>query len=775
MAKTPVATSGRGTRPDKRGLLVPRSCPKTTIHSMADYDPDPRRQTLETRSPACTTLPLSPHNSPTLEIDAHGIGWIVFDDSERKLNVLTEGVMRRLAMRLEEVDRLVTTEQLHAVVVASGKARSFVAGADVEQIAAIRDSDEGEAAARLGQAIFLDLERVPVPTIAAIDGICLGGGTELSLACQYRIASDSPKTRIGLPEVQLGIIPAWGGTTRLPRLVGLGAALPILLTGKPVSAREARRIGLVDDVMPSQDFRDRVRDFTRAVMHGTAPRRRTPAWRGLVDNTVLGRRLVLTAARRRVQRDTGGNYPAPHALIDVLSKSLGAPVEDALAVEAAQAGELIASSVSKNLIHVFHLRERARKDTGAAPCTIPRTVDHVVVLGAGVMGGAIAQLLAYKGIRARMKDVNHDAIAGGLRHARRLFDDAVERHKLLLREAQQCMELVSGGIEYQGIAEADLVIEAIVERMETKRTVLREVEERSRPDCVLATNTSSLSVDAIAEVLQRPDRFCGMHFFNPVHRMPLVEVVRGTCSSDETVASVYRLALNLGKVPVVVRDGPGFVVNRILAPYLNEAGWLLADGVTVERIDAAARAFGMPMGPARLLDEVGLDVAHYAANTLHQAFGDRLFPAPPLRELETTDRLGRKNTRGFYRYENGRAVGVDRTVYDDLGLASAEHDGPDDDEIRMRLILSMVNEAVRTLGDRVVDRAGELDLATIMGTGFPPFTGGPLRFADSMGIETIVAYLEDLTQRAGPRFEPAPLLVELAVKGRRLYHAFGRG
>lgn len=742
---------------------------------MAHDHIEPSRQAPKTTPSLGKGPPIHPPGNPVLEIDGHRIGWIVFDDSERKLNVLTEAVMHRFAMLLEEVDRLTAAGQLRAIVVASGKGGSFVAGADVDAIAAIRDSGEGEAAARLGQTVFLALERVSVPTVAAIDGVCLGGGTELSLACRYRIASDSSKTRIGLPEVQLGIIPAWGGTIRLPRLVGLGAALPILLSGTPVSARKASDIGLVDDIVPEEGFRDHVSEFTQALIEGSAPRRRRRSLaRRLVENTAPGRRLILAVARRRIRMRTGGNYPAPNALIDVLSEGLGTSVEAALALEADRAGELIASSVSKNLIHVFRLRERARKGTGIGRSTA-RTVKNAVVLGAGAMGGGIAQLLAYKGIRARMKDVNHQAIAGGLRHVHRLFDVAVKKHKLPRHEAQQRMELVSGGIGYHGIAEADLVIESVVERMDVKRMVFSEVEDRARPDCVFATNTSSLSVDAIAEVLERPERLCGMHFFNPVHRMPLVEVIRGTRSSDEAVASVYRLALDLGKVPVVVGDGPGFVVNRILGPYLNEAGWLLVDGVTIERIDDAAKAFGMPMGPVRLLDEVGLDVARHVGTTLHEAFGDRLLSAPPLRALETTGRLGVKNAKGFYRYEKGQDVGVDETVYADLGLAATEHDGPDDDEIRMRLTLSMVNEAARTLGDRVVQRASELDLAMIMGTGFPPFTGGLLRFADSMGLETIVAYLEDLARRAGSRFEPAPLLVELTAQERSFYDAFGDG
>ena len=559
---------------------------------------------------------------PTLEIDEHGLGWLVLDDPERRVNVLTEAVMRRLAELVQDAHGLAATGRLRALVVWSGKPDSFVAGADVDAIAEIDDSTSGEAAARLGQAVFMDLEQLEAPTVAAIHGVCLGGGTELALACRYRVASDSPKTRIGLPEVQLGIIPAWGGTARLPRLVGLRAALPLLLTGEPASVFRARRIGLVDEILPAPGFRERVRELTRALLDGSAPRRRKrPLGARLADDTAPGRWLVLAAARRSVRSRTGGHYPAPLVLLDVLRSGLGATVETSLRIEAAAAGELIVSEVSKNLIHVFRLRERARKETGAGPGSEPRPVRHAVVLGAGVMGGGIAQLLAFRGIGARMKDVRHEAIAGGLQHARALFDEAVERRKLSPREAEQRMELVSGGIQYHGLAEADLMIEAVVEQIDVKRQVLREVEQRAGPQCVLATNTSSLSVDQMAEALERPERLCGMHFFNPVHRMPLVEVVRGRRSSDGAVATVYRLALELGKVPVVVADGPGFVVNRILGPYLNEAGWLLADGATIEEIDAAARAFGMPMGPIRLLDEIGLDIARHAR--LHAARGVR--------------------------------------------------------------------------------------------------------------------------------------------------------
>jgi 3-hydroxyacyl-CoA dehydrogenase/enoyl-CoA hydratase/3-hydroxybutyryl-CoA epimerase len=374
-----------------------------------------------------------------------------------------------------------------------------------------------------------------------------------------------------------------------------------------------------------------------------------------------------------------------------------------------------------------------------------------------------------------MKDIRHEAIASGLQHAKRLFDEAVEKRRLKPREAEQRMELVSGGLEYHGFASVDLVLEAVVERLDVKREVLRETESRVRPECILATNTSSLSVDAMAEVLERPERFCGMHFFNPVHRMPLIEVVRGSRTDDEVVATVHQLAVRLGKVPVIVQDGPGFVVNRILGPYLNEAAWLLADGASVEAIDKAAKEFGMPMGPLRLVDEVGIDVSRHAGESLYQAFGERMAPAPVFAALGSTDRLGRKNGRGFYEYRGEEEAEVDQRVYAELGLAMArEGSGPSEREIRSRLVLSMVNEAARILGDRIVTRAGDVDLAMIMGTGFPPFRGGPLRFADSLGPKTVVERLEALREKLGPRFEPATLLVELARKDHQVYDHFGR-
>jgi 3-hydroxyacyl-CoA dehydrogenase/enoyl-CoA hydratase/3-hydroxybutyryl-CoA epimerase len=402
-------------------------------------------------------------------------------------------------------------------------------------------------------------------------------------------------------------------------------------------------------------------------------------------------------------------------------------------------------------------------------------VRNLGVLGAGIMGGGIAQLAAYNDVRVYMKDIRHHAVTGGLQHAHELFDKAVKRRKLSTHEARQRMELVTGGLEYHGLSTAELVVEAVVERMDVKHAVLRETEHNVDEACVLATNTSSLSVDEMAGVLERPERFCGLHFFNPVHRMPLVEVIRGSASDAVTLATVYAFALALGKVPVVVGDGPGFLVNRILGPYLNEAGFLLGDGASIRQIDAQAKHFGMPMGPLRLIDEVGIDVSAHAGAALHQGLGDRLAPSPVLAALGKTERLGRKGGRGFYLYEKGRQKQVDESVYAELGASvPADRRKLCDRDIRTRLVVQMINEAARALDQGIVRSAADVDLAMIMGTGFPPFRGGLLGFADSLHPRGVLDRTRELEQAHGQRFTPADLLVELANSDRTFYEAFSR-
>ncbi len=707
----------------------------------------------------------------TLEIDGDGVACLTIDDPAARHNILSTSVMSRLDELLAEIEAGAERGSVRAVLIRSGKDRSFVAGADVHEIAGITDPAEGTAKARQGQRTFDRLARLRVPTIAAVNGICLGGGTEMILACDRRIAADWDETRIGLPEVRLGILPGFGGTSRLPRLIGLRSAADLILTGRRISARAATATGLVDERVAGEILDRRGRDLAAALARREIPRRPAPSrltrLRLAAENSMPGRKAILLMAGRQVAKETGGHYPAPLVILETLDRVLDVPLPQALDIEAQAVGRLIATEVSKNLIHVFFLMESARKKAPAAP---PRPVARVGVLGAGVMGGGIAQLLARDGIQVRLKDIRNEALSDGLRHARELFDRAVKRRRLSRREAGQAMERISPALDYSGFGSLDLVVEAVVERMDVKKNVLREVEGTSRIGCVITSNTSSLSITAMQQALDRPADFCGMHFFNPVHRMPLVEVVRGERSSDEALATVFALALRLGKTPVQVRDGPGFLVNRVLAPYLNEAGWLLADGASISQVDRTLKEFGMPMGPFRLLDEVGLDISRHAGETMYEAFGERMRPAPPLVALSDTDRLGRKNGRGFYLYENGKEKEADGSIYEELRPAVPDEQVLlDSAMIRDRTVLAMINEAARVLEEGLVDGPGDIDLGMITGTGFPPFRGGLLRYADSIGNATITQRLEALARGVGPRFEPAPLLRRLADEGRRFY------
>lgn len=715
----------------------------------------------------------SEEGSLRLALEDGGLARLTFDAPDRSVNILTSEVMGRLSEILAELGEACAGGEVRALLVSSAKP-TFIVGADIGELAEVDDPNAAAELARLGQRIYGNLERLPVPTAAAIHGACMGGGTELALACRYRIASDHAKTKIGLPEVRLGILPAWGGTTRLPRLVGLGGALDLLLTGKTLDGRGAKRIGLVDAVFPHDLFLDLATDFLReriAESRALVRPKRHFAVR-LLDDTAPGRRLLLWTARKRTIERTGGHYPAPLRILKLLRASYGQPIERALEAEALAAGELIGSPTSRNLIHVFRLRERARKGLRRFSPAASAEFRRIGVVGAGTMGGGIAQLAASHGIQVRMRDVQSEPIGRALRHARELYDSGVRKRRFTKREAARGMERISGTLDYAGFGPSELAIEAVIEHIDVKKTVLEELESIVAESCVLATNTSSLSVDRMALDLQHPERFLGMHFFNPVHRMPLVEIVRGQQTADWAVARVYALSLAMGKVPVIVGDSPGFLVNRILGPYLNEAGYLLQEGAAIEVVDRAATTFGMPMGPLRLIDEVGLDIVHRAGETLHQALGERLSPAPPLLAIHAAGRLGRRGGSGFYRYAGNAKASVDATAYAAMGRAVPSGSAPAPEETRDRLLLAMINEAARALSEGVTSSAHDLDMAMIMGTGFPPFLGGLLRFADEIGPRALIRRLEGYERPYGMRFSPARLLRELAQEDRGFYEAF---
>lgn len=716
------------------------------------------------------STPAPAESALRLEVDRDRIGWLVFDRPDASVNLLSAAVLRRLDALLAELESRIANGQLVAVAVRSGKEGTFIAGADVSEIAGVDSAEDARAASAEGQRIFRRLERLRVPTVAFIDGTCLGGGTELSLHCDHRAASDRGSTRIGLPEVRLGILPGFGGCVKLPRLVGIQQALGLILGGKPISAERARRIGLVDRVLPSHALEREVPAFVEDVIAGRVPRAepRLGLRDRFLERTLPGRKLLFGLTRKKVRAETRGFYPAPLRAIDVVEETAGAGPDEAYRIESEALGELLAGDVSRALVRVFLIGQAAKKALPGEVLDLARPVRSAAVVGAGVMGGAIAELAVASDVRTVLKDIDREALEAGQRHAAELLRKAAKARVFSEEEAGLKLALLSGTLAYDGFEEVDLAIEAVVERMAVKQQVFRELETEVGPDAVLATNTSSLSVTEMGTALARPERLVGLHFFNPVHKMPLVEVIRAERTDDRALATAFRFALDTGKTPVVVADRPGFLVNRLLGPYLGEAGRLVEEGVPIDAIDAALRAFGMPMGPCRLLDEIGLDVARHAGGEMAAALGDRLAPSEVVDRLIDDGRLGRKNGRGFYLYEEGRAKGVDPAVAALFGPAGAEVPAS---RIRERCLWPMVNEAARALEEGIVASADLLDLAMIMGTGFPPFRGGPLRWADDEGLARIHEGLNGLADELGERFRPAPLLARVAEQRGTFTHS----
>jgi 3-hydroxyacyl-CoA dehydrogenase/enoyl-CoA hydratase/3-hydroxybutyryl-CoA epimerase len=598
----------------------------------------------------------------------------------------------------------------------------------------------------------------------------MGGGTEIALASTWRVASDHESTKIGLPETKLGIIPAWGGSTRLPRLVGIEQALDVILAGKNVYPKKALRMGLVDALLPDARFLDLVRDFARDKMG----KERKPDGGGLdvkellLERNPLGRKVLFDQAKKQTLAKTGGHYPAPLRALEVIRTGIDEGMQAGFNAEARAAGTLATSDVAKNLIHVFQLMEGAKKNELGSEKgddrPAPREVRSLAVLGAGAMGGGIGQLAAAEGIPVRLKDIRSDALASGMEHASQVFGKEVEKRRITRDELKRKMALIRPTLDYSGFGRVDAVIEAIVEKLPVKQKVFAEVAGEVSDDTILASNTSALSIDAIAGDTPNPERVVGMHFFNPVDKMPLIEVIAGARSADWAVESVVQLARDLGKVPVRVKDSPGFLVNRLLTFSLGEALWLVNDGYSIEDIDRAMKEWGMPMGPIALTDEVGIDIAIEVAHTLNDAYGDRL-PLPSWVDAPQEDgRLGKKNGKGFYEYAKGKRKDPDESVYELIGVAPTVED-PDPRAIVDRMVLRMVDEAARCLAEDVVASPGELDLAMIMGAGFPPFRGGVCRYADQRGVTRIVETLERLAKQVGPRYEPSDELRKVAEAG----------
>jgi 3-hydroxyacyl-CoA dehydrogenase/enoyl-CoA hydratase/3-hydroxybutyryl-CoA epimerase len=692
-----------------------------------------------------------------------------------------EPVNKFSAAVIAEFDELITQIEANAavkgVVLVSGKPDGFIAGADIDAFLDFKSPADAEAASAAGHRMVARIERSRVPVVAAIHGACLGAGLETALACGYRIATDHPKTLLGLPETQLGLIPGAGGTQRLPKVVGLQAALDMILTAKNARAKKALQSGLIDEMVHPAILRDIAVQRAQALAAGTLHRSRGKVpglMRTLLEGNALGRAIVFRQARAMTLRKSRGAYPALPAAIDAVHAGYRGTPEEGYATEARLFGEMAATAVSRELIFLFFATASLKKDSGmkgGAPA--PLAVDQLGVLGAGFMGAGIAAVAAMQGIPVRFKDMKHEQVAHGLAAVRAVLQERLTKKQITRQQFADQLSLVSGTIDYTGFGHVPLVIEAVFEDIAVKHQALGEIERVLPASAIFASNTSTIPIATIAQGSPRPERVIGMHFFSPVQKMPLLEVIVTPRTAPEAIATTVAFGRRLGKTVIVVNDSPGFFVNRILAPYINEAARMLDEGVAIGAIDRALLDFGFPVGPITLLDEVGLDIAAKSGAIMAKAFGSRLQPPESFARMLAAGRLGRKAKKGFYLYDaKGRKGAADESVYAFLP-ATLRTELPRD-EISRRCTLSMVNEAARCVEENIVRAPRDGDVGAVFGIGFPPFRGGPLRYVDAVGPAEIVRHLGELEAKHPGRFAPCALLAKMAREGLRFYPATGK-
>ncbi|MBU6339716.1 MAG: enoyl-CoA hydratase/isomerase family protein [Rickettsiales bacterium] len=719
-------------------------------------------------------------NALTLTIDKNGVANLVFDLPDEKVNKLSAVVMTELEKALNVIDG---NKAIRVLLITSLKKDIFIAGADINEIRGLNSKEDAIKKVSRGQEIMDKIAALKIPTVAVINGACLGGGLELALACKYRVAITNNKTVLGLPEVNLGIIPGFGGTQRLPALVGLQESLKIILSGKAVDTKKALKIGLVDDLAREEFLEERLGLFVTEILTKgeknsyLEQRLQAKKKRCIFENILFGKCIISHFAKKDLLEKTKGQYPAPLVALDVIKRTYGKNIAKGLAIELEEFSKLVIGDISKNLIEIFFISEELKKDSGVDSDVAALEVKNASLLGAGVMGGGIAWLFSNYDINIRIKDITETAVALGYKQIVKIYNQLKKIRKYNDAQVNIKLAKVTSGLDYTAFDKSDLVVEAVVENMNIKKKILAEVEGKVSENAVIASNTSSLSISEMATSLKNPERFAGMHFFNPVNRMPLVEVIKGEKTNDKTVATIVKLSKKLGKTPVVVKDVPGFLVNRILLPYMNEAAYLLQEGADLLKVDHLIEKFGMPMGPFVLADVVGIDVGVKVAHSLHEGYKERMKVAEILDEIYNNHKelLGKKSLKGFYSYSKDEKVKpvLNPEIAELLSQVrknkSINVSTISDAEIIDRSILTMVNEAAKCLEEGVVKNARQLDMAMIMGTGFPAFRGGVLRYADSYGIKEVVVRLREFEKKCGIRFEVSKLLVEMADKNQKFY------
>ncbi len=703
---------------------------------------------------------MSEQKAFSLKIDEQNIAWLAIDVPNEKMNTLQAA----FADEMKEIfAQLKDTSGVKGVIIHSLKPDNFVAGADVRMLEACTTASEAEALAKQGQELFQQLSDLPYPVVAAIHGPCLGGGLELALACDYRVCTDSDKTRLGLPEVQLGLLPGSGGTQRLPRLIGLLPSLDLILTGKQLRAKKAKKLGVVDACVPETILLDVAKQLIEKGKNKGKKKQSTKE--KLMSGSGLGRKFVFEQAAKKTNEKTRGNYPATVAILEVIQHGLEKGFAQGQELEAKRFGELVMSSESKALRSIFFATTEMKKENGAE--AEPAAVNRVGVLGGGLMGAGISHVSVAKAkVPVRIKDVSNDGVLNALNYNYKLFEKQRKRRIISKAGLQSKMLQLSGGVDFTSFNHIDVVIEAVFEDLDLKQTMVADIEANAKPETIFATNTSSLPIHKIAEKAERPENIVGLHYFSPVEKMPLVEVIPHETTSEETISTVVALAKKQGKTPIVVKDKAGFYVNRILAPYMNEAAHILLANEPIEQLDGALLDFGFPVGPITLLDEVGVDIGAKIMPILVNELGER-FKGPDVFDTLLNDgRKGRKSGKGFYTYK-GKKKEVDKSVYKLLNLTPESKLSGND--IALRCVLPMLNEAVRCLDDGIIRSPRDGDIGAIFGIGFPPFLGGPFRYMDQFGLKELVEKMNEFASKYGDRYAPCDGLLTRAGEGRNFY------
>ncbi|MDM5270599.1 3-hydroxyacyl-CoA dehydrogenase NAD-binding domain-containing protein [Sulfurovum sp. zt1-1] len=689
------------------------------------------------------------------------VATLYFDTPDSQANVFSISALEAFEHYL---DVLAQENTLKILFIESAKEDIFIAGADIHEIRLAEDASSVEALVKKGQEIFNKLEKLPFVTVAIIDGACLGGGLEMSLACNYRIATSHPHTRIGLPEIKLGIIPGFGGTQRLYRLIGYRNAMEYILGAKQLSGDEALQAGIIDASVPRGYLGFKKDGLIHEILNHTLKNKIMPLRKGIrwYEHFTILRSLINKIALKKVLEKTQGHYPAPLALINVMQESFGKPMEEGLSIERAAVTKLALSPESKNLVKLFLISERLRHEMFSTEA--PKTILHAAVVGTGTMGSSIAWALDNQKIDVRLKVRSISSAAKAIMKIRKVYETMQKRRKIDTRHIQLNMDRITYAVNDEGFSRSDFLIEAVNEDIDVKKSVYKEFEALMDPTAVIATNTSSISISDLAKGLKHPDRFIGMHFFNPVERMPLVEVIPGELSNETTIATVINLAKRIGKTPVKVKDSPGFLVNRVLLPYLKEATLMFEEGEEIEKIDRILKDFGMPMGAFLLIDEVGVDIGMEVAKVLNQAYGERMAMSNVLEEMVKNGWLGKKSGTGFYNHGQKSL-----SINPHINSLQEGNDRFDEQTVIERTFYIMINEASRCLEEGVIEDVAYLDMAMVMGIGFPPFRGGLMRYADTIGIPIIVETLKRFSMTYGNRFEPSSLMITMVQNNETFY------